>query len=371
MKKRKAILSGGIIVGITALFFWFVDKIGGNAIWYPISIPIGYIFFGILVLLAGFVWYATNCVELQMKRRRAFFSSITDFVEKESMQGVQLFQIQREEVELLGIKYSVSYLGGYTKKNVNTNCIMSEHYCCQDETLGHAIESAFDLWRKFCEKKPGSKDYSYDDYADEYRRLITKFTKLGERIAIKCRELLEKNTIEESYFFYYRALQVISAIFAELPHDKDDLLSDTPPSDIKQLAPASSVSDKYFLVGDTFERYLPRDITPKRRENLTKKMKEIENQLKTKKRTGLLGSILYGMPYVFGNTTNPSKASRRYFCIPVDVDTENKSVYAVGLFEIPPGRGVDDNKETLRSYENTIEDLKKSVFATEIKGVLG
>lgn len=317
----------------------------------------------LLFCVVIYICYLILCfLDRNMRKRRKFFNNVASFVNDNSMQGIQFFSSNRSSIKNLGISYSVTYLGGYVKSDVDTNCMINMHYCCRDTKLGEQIEHFFLSWKSFWDKNWPSDEDSQDQRRAEYNRLIQKMVRLYEQLQKKVRVLvrLKKLEIDDSFYFYYRALQILAAILNDLPKD--------PPSDKTRVSLAASYTFDHLLLGQGFEKCYPKNSSEEDRVALANKMIEIEDKLMRGKRTGLLGTILYGMPYSFNNLTNPSKIFRRYYCAPIDASI-GKNIYAVGIFERPKNYD-DEGEEDLIQYKKTFDKLQETFQKNKYKGVL-
>ncbi len=360
---------------ILAVVYYVACQLFGEFIKHRITMPIPV---GAVVLFFCALLYAAYLLivffDRKMRKRKKFFDSVTAFVdENEAIHGVQFFCSERKAHNALGIDYKVTYIGGHVKSDVDTNCIMCGHYCCKDFALGRKIEKVFAAWNNFWRKEWGIDDEAKNERKHAYDVILNKFLDVYEQLLNKCQSLLNSRTdeIAESYFFYYRAMQVIAAILNDLPRVDDSTYRDTPPASLNELPPAASIAFSYLLP-ETLEEhgYIRPSDNSEIRTTQIKKMMMIEDQLKKGKRTGILGTILYGMPYAFNNITSPTKARRRYYCSPVDA-TFGEGIFAVAIFDLPPDADlVDADEQDLIGFRSTFGKLQNAVLKNRVGGVL-
>jgi hypothetical protein len=362
-------------------FETFTDKIlpynfsyGGVILFFSV---LGYLFFLAIDITKEHA--KTSNSDKKMQLRRVFFNTVSDCIkEDDSIQGVQFFTINKYDLPSprKGFDFVISYSGGCVKSTVNTNSLILCHYNFEDLALFGFIERAFNNWHSFWATRPIYTRKGRRERTKRFNCVLTDLLTSYELLIRKCQELENKDSIEDSYYSYYRVLSVIGAILEDIPiiQQVHETVFDNPPNSLDELPPTSTIESTnrktYHLAYDLDapNGAGPRTMTEARR----LKLEAIEDQLKTEKRTGLLGCTMYGMPYTFNNNTNDTKSERRYYCTPVDPKLGD-NVYAVLLFRSSLTISKDnlsEEEDELRNYREITNSILKKLCVKKMKGVL-
>ena len=177
------------------------------------------------------------------------------------------------------VEISFHFEGGCSKRRSNVNVLYNMNYQFEYEIYGSLIQ----LFRK-------RNDYYSQNYSRKADKTIEKKIQtdaiaIFNEITVHLNNINDIEQIKNIHYAYYRMLEVLSGVV---------------------LLPNKAVECKKLLIKP-----------------------EIENQLKTGQRTGMLGTLFTESMYSFCNENSSIKRNRSYFATPLDYKGKNYILLAI------------------------------------------
>lgn len=197
------------------------------------------------------------------------------------------------------IDLKINFLLGYAYEGVEVNGLLQSYYTFPKKTFEQILE-IINISKKLS---------LFDDTDYLYKLLEEKSEKVIQFIIKILRKIKNENDCKDYHAALYRALLIII----------DIIYTD-------------------YNSGRVVTRVLENS--------------EIENTLLTRKRTGILGSILLNRTYIFKHVGSSSKNGRMYVCFPFELQNQNYIL----LLTLPPNQL--DSKQLSSTYESLENDFE-------------
>ena len=208
------------------------------------------------------------------------------------------------------IDVSVQFIDGCTNKNVNVNALFCSHYIFERDIFD-SLTSLLNAREKYLSECQRRRDKTREKHLQDHAIELVK--ELNNRL-----NTLALSEISDIHYVYYRVLEILTTLV---------LMPDAKAVEIERL-----------LQGDA----------------------EVEAQLKTGRRTGILGSLLLNSSYAFSNEHSFVKKDRYYFTTPLLYKEHNLIMLVVLQGNMLRTGPQQDKLKCCEEIYDQIKDLLKS-----------